>query len=324
MSDGEKYVIIEAQDVTRVFPASENRWLLANDKVNLKMYQGETLGIAGESGCGKSTFVKMLVQLDQPTSGKILYRGKNIAELKGEKLRQNRRNIQMVFQDPSEAFSPKMKIKKIVCEPLLNFGVISKKQVNDKARELMRMVELPEDFVERYPFQLSGGQRQRVGIARALALEPEVLICDEATSALDVSVQKSIIQLLTRIQKEKNITIAFICHDVALVKNMSHRVAIMYLGNVVEIVPSRQMGKGRMHPYTDLLIHSIFSPNMDFNKPIDGTDSEAPSPLCVPEGCPFQNRCEFCMEKCRATKPVLREVEAGHEIACHLYDSSSG
>lgn len=314
-----KTVILEAQDVTKIFPYTGNRQLVANDKVNLKLYQGETLGIAGESGCGKSTFVKMLVQLYAPTSGKLMYRGKDLFQLKRESLRQNRKNIQMVFQDPAEAFDPKMKIKQIICEPLLNFGVISRRQVNQKAKELLEMVELPGDFMERYPYQLSGGQRQRVGIARALALEPELLICDEATSALDVSVQKSIIELLVKLQKEKKISIAFICHDIVLVQQFCHRIAIMYLGSVVETGPSDLLGKEKVHPYTNALLGSVFTPDMDFSKPIESIDSELPSPLDVPPGCPFQNRCASCMDICTREKPMLKEVEPDHEIACHLF-----
>lgn len=319
MLDEKKEVILEVRNVTRSFLSSKKRKLIANNDVNLKLYKGETLGIVGESGCGKSTLAKMLIQLDKPTSGKILFHGQNIADLKGEKLRQNRKKIQMVFQNSTESFQPKMKIKQIVCEPLLNYGLLSKKQIDEKAKELLNMVELQEDFINRYPFQLSGGQRQRIGIARALALQPEVLICDEATSALDVSVQKSIVQLLIRLQKEQNIAVAFICHDVALVRNISHRVVVMYLGNVMEIVSGENLGKGYMHPYTKALMESVFSVDMDFTKPIESIDSELPSPINVPSGCPFSNRCNMCMDICKRSKPQLYEIENGHKIACHLF-----
>ena len=311
--------ILEIKHVTKIFPASGGRSLTANNDVNLACYEGQTLGIVGESGCGKSTLIRMVAQLEEPTSGQILFRNVDFASLRGRAKRESRRHIQMVFQDPSDAFSPKMKIKNIICEPLLNYHVIRKDEVDKKARELLKMVELPEEYAERYPHNMSGGQRQRVGIARALALEPEVLICDEATSALDVSVQRKIIDLLVRLQKEKNITMLFICHDISLVHCMSHRTAVMYLGNIVEVVPSRQLCTGVMHPYTEALKGALFSIDMDFEKPIESIESEAPSPLDVPAGCPFQDRCGKCLPICRKERPELKEVEPGHHIACHLF-----
>ena len=195
-------VILEAKHVTRRFAASKGRTLLANHDVNLKMYKGKTLGLVGESGCGKSTFMRFLVSLDMPSEGQILYRGKDITKLKGEELRRNRQNIQMVFQDPSASFNPKMKIREILCEPLMNFGRIRASEKDAAAKKLLKMVELPEEFADRYPHNMSGGQRQRVAIARALALEPEILIMDEATAALDVSVQKTIIELVSKLQRD--------------------------------------------------------------------------------------------------------------------------
>ena len=315
----EREVILEARDVTKVFRTMKGRSLLANDRVNLKVYRGETLGIAGESGCGKSTFIKMATMLDTPTEGQILFRGQDVSKLHGEALRSVRRHIQMVFQDPGDAFSPRMKVKNILCEPLLNFGLISRGEVTKRAQELLEMVELPPDFAERYAKDMSGGQRQRVGIARALALEPDLLVCDEVTSALDVSVQKRIVDLLLRLQKEKNITMIFICHDIALVRAMAHRTAVMYLGNVVEVVPGRQLGAEPCHPYTKALREAIFDLTMDFAKPIESIDSEAPSPLDLPPGCPFGDRCGRCSELCRREKPALRKIGPGHEIACHLF-----
>jgi len=315
----EKKPILEVKHVTRKFPASEGRFLLANNNISLNFYRGETLGIVGESGCGKSTLMRMLLSLDQPTEGEIIFDGKNIGELKGEALRQHRRHIQMVFQDPSLAFNPKMKIRDIICEPLLNFGLIKSSEKDAAARKYLEMVELPGDFADRYPHNMSGGQRQRVGIARAIALEPEVIMCDEATSALDVSVQQTVVELLVKLQKEHNIAIGFICHDMALVTQLSHRTAVMYLGNIVEIIPSEKIKDGAKHPYTKALLGAIFDLNMDFTKKIDSIDSEIPSPLDVPVGCPFQNRCEHCTERCLKENPVLKELEPGHEVACHLY-----
>ena len=321
MYDADGNVILSAEHISRRFTSSGHS-ILANDDVSLQLYRGQTLGIAGESGCGKSTLAKILIQLDHPTQGRIVYNGRDIAGMKGRKQRQNWRHIQMVFQDPAESFSPKMKIKKILCEPLLNYRLIKRSERDETAKRLLEMVELPASFAERYPFQLSGGQRQRVAIARALSLEPEILICDEATSALDVSVQKSIVDLLLRLQKQKNLTIAFICHDISLVRAFSHRVAIMYLGNVVEVVPNRLMGKNMIHPYTQALIDSVFSLNMDFTKPIESIDSEITSPEAMSSGCPFFPRCPMFTQQCRTEKPELIETEPEHYIACHLFAQS--
>lgn len=312
-------LILEAKHVTKKYPASGGRTLTACNDICLNFYKGKTLGVVGESGCGKSTFMRMVVSLEQPTEGAILFHGKDVSKLKGETLRQHRRHIQMVFQDPTAAFNPKMKIMDIICEPLLNFGLIKKSEKEATARKYLEMVELPGDFAFRYPHNMSGGQRQRVGIARALALEPEIIVCDEATSALDVSVQKTVIELLVKLQKEKDISMGFICHDMALIQSFAHQVAVMYLGNIVEVLPGEKVAEEAKHPYTQALIGSIFDLEMDFSKPIESIDSEAPSPLDVPPGCPFQNRCEHCMEICRKERPLLTEVEPGHMVACHLF-----
>jgi len=196
-------VILGANHITKKFPASRGRTLIANDDVSLKMYKGQTLGLVGESGCGKSTFMKFLVSLDKPSAGEILYRGTDITKLKGEELRQSRQHIQMVFQDPTLSFNPKMTVRDIVCEPLLNFKKIKRSEKDPVCKRLLEMVELPGDYADRYPHNMSGGQRQRVAIARALALEPEIVVLDEATSALDVSVQKTVIELIIKLQKKK-------------------------------------------------------------------------------------------------------------------------
>ncbi len=317
-------LILEAKHVTKKYPASGGRTLIANNDINLSIYKGRTLGIVGESGCGKSTFMRMAISLEAPTEGDILFHGKSILGLKGEALRQHRQNIQMVFQDPTAAFNPKMKIMDIICEPLLNFNRIKKSEKEEVARKYLELVELPGDFATRYPHNMSGGQRQRVGIARALTLEPEIILCDEATSALDVSVQKNIIELLVKLQKEKDIAFGFICHDMALVQSFAHQVAVMYLGNIVEVLPGSSVAEDSKHPYTQALIGSIFDLNMDFSKPIESIDSEAPSPLDVPVGCPFQNRCDRCMEICKKERPTLKNVAEDHQVACHLYQEVEG
>ena len=256
-------IVMQAKHIVKQFPASHGRTLTACNDVNLTMYKGRTLGIVGESGCGKSTFVRMVTSLDQPTSGEILYHGKNITGLSRKETWENRQNLQMVFQDPLASFNPKMKIGDILIEPLMNYKKIKRSERNAKARELLRMVELPEDFADRYPHNMSGGQRQRISIARALSLEPEILVCDEATSALDVSVQESVIQLLVRLQKEKNICMIFICHDLALIRSFAHQIAVMYLGHIVETIPGEEVSRHAVHPYTTALVGAQFSVHMD-------------------------------------------------------------
>ena len=315
----ESEVVLEAKNVTRHFIVSGGRTLVANNNISLKMYKGKTLGLVGESGCGKSTFMRFLVSLDIPTEGKIIYKGRDITKLKGEELRQNRQNIQMVFQDPSSSFNPKMRVRDIICEPLLNFGRIKNNEKDSACKKLLRMVELPEEFADRFPHSMSGGQRQRVAIARALALEPEIIIMDEATAALDVSVQKTIIDLIVKLQREKNITIGFICHDIGLVQSVAHHVAVMYLGNVVEVIEGDKIVKAALHPYTKALLGAVFDIHMDFSKPIESIQSEAPSPLDVPRGCPFQNRCDKSMEVCKRERPAMVEISKNHRVACHLY-----
>lgn len=310
-------IVLKANHVVKQFNVSGNRILTACNDINLNVYKGKTLGIVGESGCGKSTFVRMLMQLDEPTSGEILFNDKNIVNLSKKEKWMNRQNMQIVFQDPMASFNPRMKIIDILTEPLLNFKRIKRSEKEAKAKELLEMVELPEDFLYRYPHNMSGGQRQRISIARALSLEPEVLVCDEATSALDVSIQKTIIELLVRLQKEKGISIVFICHDIALIQSFAHQIAVMYLGNIVEIIPGSEVGENCKHPYTKALIDSVFSINMEQNEEIKSIEGEAPSPMDVPMGCPFQNRCKHCMEKCKVEKPVLKQIKTGHEAACH-------
>lgn len=315
----EKDLILEAKHVTRRFPAAHGRTLTACNDVSLNFYAGQTLGLIGESGCGKSTFMRFLVALDRPTEGEILFHGQDLTKLKGEALRQTRQHIQMVFQDPGGSFNPKMKIRDILCEPLLNFGRIKPSEKDAAARKYLEMVELPGDFAGRYPHNMSGGQRQRIAIARAIALEPELIVMDEATCALDVSVQKTIIELVVKLQKEKNIAIGFIAHDLGLIQSFAHQIAVMYLGSIVEILPGGAV-QAAEHPYTRALLDAVFDPRMDFSKKIESLDSEIPSPLDAPPGCPFQTRCEHCTERCRRERPKLRPVSPEHQVACHLFE----
>lgn len=309
-------VIMRVENLTKKFPVSGGKFLTACDDITFNVRKGETVGIVGESGCGKTTLLKAIMNMQKPTSGKIIFHDKDITQLAGEEKRQNYRHIQMIFQDPTAAFNPKMKIRDIICEPLLNFDLISKGDVDAKARELLTQVDLPADFVERYPHNMSGGQRQRVAIARALALEPEVIACDEATSALDVSVQDTIIKLLVKLQREKGITYIFICHDLALVSMFSHRIAVMYLGNMMEKIDGDKLSRAR-HPYTRALLKAVFSTEREKNQYIEILPGEIPSPLDIPSGCPFRNRCIHCQEICTNKKPPFEEVEENHFVACH-------
>lgn len=321
--NAEAPVILQIKNLTKKFAAEGGKMLTACDNVTLNAYAGQTLGIIGESGCGKSTLVRTILQIHPASGGEVIFDGQDILKLRGEAARQNRRKIQMVFQDPAAAFNPKMKVKEIVCEPLLNFGLIKKSEVDAKAAELLRMVELPEDFKDRYPHNMSGGQRQRLGIARALSLEPKIVVCDEATSALDVSVQEKICELLVRLQKEKGITYLFICHDLGLVDLMCHQIAVMYLGNIVEYIGyGRRISTEGMHPYTKALMKSVFKVDFKPGEKIEPLESEIPSPLDLPKGCPFQSRCGQCMEICRSEKPELKEVVHGHFVACHLVNGN--
>jgi len=313
-------VVLEIKNLTKKFPVDGGRFLTACDNISLRAYEGKTLGIIGESGCGKSTLVRCLLCVQSTTSGEAIFEGKDLLKATGEERRLNRKKIQMVFQDPNAAFNPKMLVKDILTEPLKNFGMIKDSEVDAKAAELLKMVELPPEFKDRYAHSMSGGQRQRLGIARALSLEPKIIVCDEATSALDVSVQEKICELLCKIQKEKKISYLFIAHDLGLVDLMCNQVAVLYLGNVLEWMETGRIGENCMHPYTKSLMKSVFKVDADEHYKIEPLDGEIPSPLDLPKGCPFASRCDQCTERCLNEKPQLQEVEHGHWVACHLLD----
>ncbi len=253
--------ILEGKKLSKSY-YNKGREVEACKEVDFAIKRGETIGIVGESGCGKSTLLKMLVRLERPTKGELYFKGVNITDQKGKVLRESRKHIQMVFQDPSLAFSPRMKVREILAEPINNFSSLDKKSRKEKTEELLELVQLPVEFADRYCHEMSGGQRQRIGIARALATEPEVLICDEATSALDVSIQDSIMRLLSDIQKKKNLSIVFVCHDIALVSSISHKMMVMYQGAIVETIKSDRILEDAQHEYSKLLMQSIFTPEV--------------------------------------------------------------
>ena len=315
----EKAPILKIENLTKKFNLQNGKKLTAVDNVSFELYSGECLGIVGESGCGKSTIAKILTQLESVTSGNVTYKTKEITKLKGEELRQNRRNIQMIFQDAAESFNPRMKIGDIAREPLLNFKLMNKHEAETEAKKLLAMVGIPEDFMKRYPHQLSGGQKQRVAIARALSLQPEIIVCDEATSALDVSIQDQVIKLLMNLQKEKGLSYIFIGHDLAVVRNISHRIIVMYLGRIVEVIDSNKLVTDAAHPYTKALLDSVFSVKMKNKTEIESVKGEPPSPSDIKPGCPFSSRCTKCTDKCLKEKPELKEIAANHFVACHLF-----
>jgi len=314
--------ILEGRGLTRRYTTDAGQTLTACRDVDISLHKGRTLGIVGESGCGKSTLLRLLTQLESPDDGQLFYRGREITKLKSEALRQNRRHIQMVFQDPTAAFFARMKAGEAITEPLRNFEKLSARQLREKRAELLRLVQLPEDFAERHPHSMSGGQRQRLGIARALALDPDVLVCDEATSALDVSVQEKVIGLLVEIQRQRQLSMIFVCHDLALVQSLSHQVLVMYLGGVVESLPGDEVWEKAGHPYSQALLNSIFAIDMDFEQPLSTLKGEVPSPLNMPEGCSFHTRCQYCTDRCRTERPAMRPIAPHHEVACHLFDES--
>jgi oligopeptide/dipeptide ABC transporter ATP-binding protein len=315
----EKTPILKIKNLTKKFDLQNGKKLTAVDNVSFELYSGECLGIVGESGCGKSTIAKILTQLESVTSGNIIYKTKDITNLKGEELRQNRRNLQMIFQDAAESFNPRMKIGDIVSEPLLNFKLMNKFEAESEAKKLLAMVGITEDFMKRYPHQLSGGQKQRVAIARAISLKPEIIVCDEATSALDVSIQEQVIKLLMNLQKEKGLSYIFIGHDLAVVRNISHRIIVMYLGRIVEVIDSNKLVTDATHPYTKALLDSVFSVKMENKAEIESIKGEPPSPSEIQPGCAFSSRCTKCTDKCLKEKPELKEIGANHFTACHLF-----
>lgn len=314
----ERKPILEIKGLCKDFIIEDGRKLTACQDISLPLYPGQTLGVVGESGCGKSTLVRTALQLEAATKGQVLYKGQDLLQLKGKDLRDSRRHIQMIFQNPTTAFNETMLVRDIVTEPLRNFHMLDSKDVDIKAKELLNLVGLPDSFLYRYPHAMSGGQRQRLGIARAISLEPEILICDEVTSALDVSVQDRICQLLAKLQKEKGMSFLFICHDLALVDLIAHQIAVMYLGHVVEYIDGKGFNRDTVrHPYTKALLDAVFPVDGDFQGQSKLLSGDIPSPLDVPLGCPFASRCTCCQDRCLQEKPPLVEIQPGHKVACH-------
>ncbi|MFK8793720.1 ABC transporter ATP-binding protein [Planococcus plakortidis] len=291
----------------------------AVDDVSFAIRKGETLGLVGESGCGKSTAGRTILRLMKPTGGEILFEGKDITRLSGSKLQKARRDFQMVFQDPYASLNPTQMVGDIIAEPILNYEKRNKKELEQEIKTLLERVGLPEEAYYKYAHEFSGGQRQRIGIARALALHPKLIVADEPVSALDVSVQSQVLNLLKELQIEFDLTYLFIAHDLSVVKHMSDRIGVMYLGNLVELASNKDLYKEPLHPYTQALISAIPEPNPAKRKERIVLKGDVPSPQNPPTGCPFHTRCPLAMEICSQEKPVLAEVRPGHQVACHLY-----
>jgi oligopeptide transport system ATP-binding protein len=289
----------------------------AVDDISFAVRRGETFGLVGESGCGKTTLGQTIIRLYNPTSGSIVFNGTDISRLKPNELRKHRRKMQMIFQDPSASLDPRMTVGSIIGEPLNIYGVGNREERSERVKELLRVVGLNSYFTNRYPHEFSGGQRQRIGIARSLALNPDLVICDEPVSALDVSIQAQVLNLLRQLQEDFNLTYLFIAHNLAVVAHISDRVGVMYLGKLVEIGESKTITEQPKHPYTQALISAI--PLADPNRQRDRIilEGDVPSPANPPSGCRFHPRCPVARADCSDQEPILREVTPGHWVACH-------
>ncbi len=311
--------LVEAKNLCKYFRVDRKRTLKAVDHVDIAIRRGETLGLVGESGCGKTTCGRTLLHLYDATSGEIYFDGKEISRLRGKELLEFKHQAQIVFQDPYSSLDPRMTISEIIAEGMDVHLKLSPKEKNERINELLLAVGLTDQFANRFAHELSGGQRQRVGIARALAVDPSFIVCDEPISALDVSIQAQIVNLLIRLQRERGLTYLFISHDLSMVKHISDRVGVMYLGSMVELASSEAIFSAPKHPYTQALISAI--PVADFDgeesRKKERLEGEVPSPIDPPPGCRFAPRCRYATDICHKEMPKLEEVERGHLVACH-------
>ena len=321
MAANDKEVLVKADHVKVYFKGKKRgQTVKAVDDVSFEIMKGETFGVVGESGCGKSTLGRTLIRLQQPTEGHIYLNGTDSAGLKGAQLKEMRKEAQIIFQDPSACLNPRRTIKQILMEPFEIHNLKGKIDVDAKIMELLQLVGLDSYHLSRYPHELSGGQKQRIGIARALALEPQIIICDEAVSALDVSVQAQVLNLLQELKEKLGLTYFFISHNLNVVYQVSDRVGVMYLGKMVEIANYDQLYEKRYHPYTEALLSAIPQVDQEEQKERIHLEGEVPSPYDPPSGCHFHTRCPKACDKCRQTAPELKEVAPGHYVACHLYE----
>ena len=295
--------------------------LKAVDDVSFAVKKGETFGLVGESGCGKTTVARCSVRLIEPDSGEIIFDGRDILKLPPEEMRKIRRRMQMIFQDPYGSLNPRMRVKTIIEEPLVIHKIGTKQDRAAQVADLMKMVGLDPEYRKRYPHEFSGGQRQRIGIARALALRPELIVADEPVSALDVSVQAQIINLLKELQEKLQLTFLFIAHDLSVVQHISDRIAVMYLGKIVELASSTALFQQPYHPYTQLLLNSVPIPDPNARREKEILKGEVPSPVNLPTGCRFHPRCPVAVEQCKYEEPQLRQITPDHWVACHVAEA---
>lgn len=307
--------------VKESFYSLQKKYIKAVDDVSFHVLKGETFGLVGESGCGKSTLGRTITRLYDVTSGEVLFDNKDIAKLSNKELHPYHKRMQVIFQDPYSALNPYMNVAEIVGEPMEIHTKLSKNEKLDKIEMLLEKVGMKKEDMEKFPHEFSGGQRQRIGIARALSVEPEFVLCDEPISALDVSIQAQVVNMLEDLQQEMKLTYLFVAHDLSMVKHISNRIGVMYLGRIVEISKSSELYKKPLHPYTKALLSAIPIPDpvKAKNSVREIIEGDLPSPLNIPEGCRFRTRCPHAMPVCREKDPEMKEIEKGHSLACHLY-----
>jgi len=313
--------ILEINNMKKHFNLGGGRVLKAVENFSINIKRGETFGLVGESGCGKSTAGRTIIRMYNATSGEVNFNGDNVHKLKGAKLKEFYRNMAMVFQDPYASLNPRMTVGSIIAEGIDIHGLSTGAKRKDRISELLSAVGLNEEHANRFPHEFSGGQRQRIGIARSLAIEPQFIIADEPISALDVSIQAQVVNLFKKLQKDHGLTYLFIAHDLAMVKHISDRIGVMYLGNLVEVTTSKELYAKPLHPYTESLLSAIPIPDPEIERTRERIilQGEVPSPLNPPSGCPFRTRCPKAMEMCAGSMPEMKEVEPNHFVSCHLY-----